>query len=91
MFCVNPQWFEDSAASGYCMPEGDYSVDEQSKEGGPRKPLDLKRRTSNAKPATPDWVRSLEDYQIPYIMEEEFLEGCEVREIRDYDTSRVLA
>ena len=80
MFCVSPQWFDDSVASGYCMPEGDYSVDRLDKDGeAPCKTLDLKRRPSSAKTATPEWVKGLQEYEVPYIVEEEFLRNCKVR------------
>lgn len=77
MYCVKPEWFHESLASGYCLPEGDYSMDDQ--DGGGVKTLDLKRKMTNQKPVIPEWVRCLEVYKIPDIVEDEFLEGCKVR------------
>ena len=74
------QWFEESVASGYCMPEGEYSVDQTDRDTiGSRKPVDLKRRPSSAKLTSLEWVKGLEKFQVPIIADEEFLKGCKVR------------
>ncbi len=72
MYCVSPSWFDDSLASGYCMPEDDYSVEEGVVTKGKGQ-----GRLTNQK-TLPEWVEYLETFRIPDIKGEEFLDGCKV-------------
>lgn len=70
MFCVGPQWFHDSLETGYCMPEENYAT-----EGGVAKGRG-KGRATNQKP---EWVSSLEAFEVPDVPGEDFLSDCKVR------------
>lgn len=69
MFCVTPQWFHDSAESGYCMPEENYPVG-----GGTGGVVKGKKPISQRA----QWIDSLEAFRIPDIVEDGLLDGCKV-------------
>ena len=66
MYCVTPQWFNDSMECGYCMPEVEYDVDGSgSAEKEPEK-------------AENYWKKNLESFKLPTVADDEFLDGCKV-------------
>lgn len=73
IYCVDPDWFNDSVTVGYCMPEQEYATTEQGVAKGQGR-----GRPTNQK-SFPEWATALESFKIPDIAGDEFLDGCKVR------------
>ena len=66
--CVTPQWLYDSIESGYCLPEKDYNVETQG----------AKKEAKSKEEEGREWVHTLEEFKVPSVSENYFLDGCKV-------------
>ena len=72
--CVTPQWFFDSVDSGYCCPEEEYNVDSSSSDRGKEE-----GRRKGRGEEVPEWATRLQEFSVPSVSDNYFLDGCKVR------------